>query len=203
MTKLEADYRALDESDPLQRLVNDPASNMFATGEPDDSNVVPVFCRRSFVDDICFGGKSFDECLAMLNRLLVRFTECRISISFTKSIFVQPQVDFLSHKVTAQGIAADPTKLVRLAEWPFPVSKKDMQAFLGVINYYSRFIQNIAVYGAIMYQLKEDDLLSEANLAGARAFFAMLQKQIAKTPVLCHFVFTADVHVMFFANGWA
>ena len=44
LTKLEADYRALNESDPLRRLVNDPASNMFATSDPDDSTDVPVFC---------------------------------------------------------------------------------------------------------------------------------------------------------------
>ena len=142
----EADYRALDESDPLQRLINDPASYMFATGEPDDSTAVPMFCRRSLVDDTCFGGKSFDGCLATLDRLLVRFTEFQIRISFTNSIFVQPQVDFLPHKVTALGIAADPTKLVKLAEWPFPASKKGMQTFLGAINYCSRFIQNVAVY---------------------------------------------------------
>ena len=69
---------------------------------------------------MCFGGKSFDDCLATLDRLLVRFTECLISISFTKRIFVKPQVDFISHKVTAQGIAADPTKPMKQTEWPFP-----------------------------------------------------------------------------------
>ena len=146
LTKLEADYREIDESDPLQSFVNNPASNMFVTGIPDESTAVPVFCRRSFVDDICFGGQSFDKCLSTLDRLLVRFTESRIHISFTKSIHVQPQEDFLSHKVTAQSIAADPTKLVKLSGWSFPASKKGMQAFLGEIYNYSRFIQNIAVY---------------------------------------------------------
>ena len=104
---------------------------MFAAGERDVSIASPVFCRRWFVDNIYFGGKGFDECLATLDWLLVRFTEFHISISFTKSIFVQPQVHLLSHKLTAQGIAADPTKLGNLAKWPFPTSKKGMQAFLG------------------------------------------------------------------------
>ena len=59
------------------------------------------------------------------------------------------------------------------------------------------------MYGAVLYQLKELDFLSEANLAGARAFFAMLQQQILKALVLRHFDTNADVHVMFFANFWA
>ena len=78
--------------------------------------------------------------------------------------------------------------------------KKGMQAFLGAINYYSRFIQNIAEYKAVLYQLKEDEFFSEANLVGARASFCMLQERIVKAPVLRHFVSTANVHVMVFAN---
>ena len=112
MIKRNTNYRELDEVDPLRFLVNDPSGNMFLTGEPDESAVTPVFCRRSFVDNICFGGKIFEECLATLYRMLVRFTECRISISYTKSIYMLPQVIFLSHNVTAQGIAADPAKLI-------------------------------------------------------------------------------------------
>ena len=71
MTKLDADYRALDEVDPLQMFVDDRSNKMFVNGEVDESAVTPVFCRRSFVDDIFFGGTSFEECLATLGRLLV------------------------------------------------------------------------------------------------------------------------------------
>ncbi|GMF41172.1 unnamed protein product [Phytophthora fragariaefolia] len=106
-TKFEADHRALAESDPLQDLVNSPESDMFANGEPDESTLTPVFDRRSFVDDICFGGTTFEDCLATLSRLLARFAEYRISICFTKSIFVQPTVDFLSHEVSQHGIRAN------------------------------------------------------------------------------------------------
>ena len=95
---------------------------MFVTSEPDESTFVPVISRQSFVDDIRFGDKSFKESLVTHDRLLVRFTECRISTSFTKNIFVQPQVDFLRHKVIAQGIAADPKKRAKLTEWSFPAS---------------------------------------------------------------------------------
>ena len=45
--------------------------------------------------------------------------------------------------------------------------------------------------------------LLETNLAGARASLDMLPQQIVKAPVLRHFVPTADVHVMVFANEWA
>ncbi|KAE8962634.1 hypothetical protein PF011_g29311 [Phytophthora fragariae] len=124
-SKFEADHRASAESDPLQDLVNGPDGDMFTNGETDVSALTPVFKRRSFVDDICFGGATFDECLDTLSRLLARFAECRISISFTKSIFVQPAVDFLSHEISSSGIRANPAKMAAIAELPFPKSKKE------------------------------------------------------------------------------
>ncbi|OWY95234.1 hypothetical protein PHMEG_00034813, partial [Phytophthora megakarya] len=148
-------------------MVNDPYADMFATNEPDESSLVPVFQRRSFVDDICFGGTTFDDCLGTLDKLLARFEECRIS----------SKVDFLSHEVSPEGIRADPKKMTAITKLPFPKSKKGMQQFLGSLNYYSRFIQDFAVYGAALYQLKEDDFLDGGDLAAAKESFSALQRK--------------------------
>uniref|UniRef100_H3GYQ6 Reverse transcriptase domain-containing protein n=1 Tax=Phytophthora ramorum TaxID=164328 RepID=H3GYQ6_PHYRM len=126
LTKFEADRESSVTLDAVNGLVNSPVADMFSTGEPDESSLVPVLDRRSFVDDICFGSETFDACLETLDRLLQRFTECRISVSFTKSIFVQPKVDFLSHEVSAEGIRADTKKMKAVTELPFPASKKGM-----------------------------------------------------------------------------
>ncbi|GMF61022.1 unnamed protein product [Phytophthora fragariaefolia] len=87
-TRFEADRESSSLPDSLSAVVNDPRGDMFASGEADQSSLEPVFERRSFVDDICFGGESFDSCLETLDPLLSRFKECRISVSFTKSMFI-------------------------------------------------------------------------------------------------------------------
>ncbi|OWZ07904.1 hypothetical protein PHMEG_00019634 [Phytophthora megakarya] len=97
-TKSDADRQAPLELDPMLLMVNDPYADMFATNEPDESLLVPVSQSRSFVVDICFGGTTFDDCMDTLDKLLARFEEWRISVSFTKSIFCQSKVDFLSHE---------------------------------------------------------------------------------------------------------
>ncbi|KAE9308744.1 hypothetical protein PF008_g20883 [Phytophthora fragariae] len=132
VTKFDADLRASQAEGSVAELVNSPMADMFTNGEADASALTPVFERRSFVDDMCFGGESFEGCLETLGRLLARFEECRISISFTKSIFVQSKVDFLSHEVTRAGIRADPKKLKAITELSFPRSKKGMQSYNGV-----------------------------------------------------------------------
>ncbi|GMF17692.1 unnamed protein product [Phytophthora fragariaefolia] len=177
--------------------------DMFASGEADQSSLVPVFKRRSFVDDICFGGGSFDSCLETLDRLLSRFEECRISLSFTKSMFVQPMVDFLSHAVSRDGLRADAKKLMAITELSFPKTKKGVQAFLGALNYYSRFIQDFAVYGAALYQVPEEAFGPGGVLSSAKRSFTALQTKVADASILKHFDRGKKVHVMLFANDCA
>ncbi|KAE8988930.1 hypothetical protein PR001_g21904 [Phytophthora rubi] len=176
---------------------------MYSSGEPDESSLVPVLDRRSFVDDICFGSETFEACLATLDRLLSRFRECRISVSFSKSLFVQRRVGFLSHDVSAAGIPPDAKKAAAVTELSFPASKKGVQSFLGALNYYSRFIQDFAVYGAALYQLKDADFEPGGDLSAARQSFAMLQQRVRDAPILRHFDRGKDVHVTLFANEWA
>ncbi|GMF15267.1 unnamed protein product [Phytophthora fragariaefolia] len=167
-TRFEADRESSDTPDSLSAVVNDPRGDMFSSGEADQSSLVPGFERRSFVDDICFG-ESFDAYLETLDRLLSRFEECQISVSFTKIMFVQPTVDFLSHAMSREGLRADEKKLKAITELPFPRTIKGVQAFLGALNYYSRFIQDIAVYGAALY-----DFGPGGDLSTAKRSFAAL-----------------------------
>ncbi|KAE8978271.1 hypothetical protein PF011_g23314 [Phytophthora fragariae] len=159
-------------------------------------------CSRNS-HDICFGSETFEACLATLDRLLSRFRECRISVSFSKSLFVQRRVGFLSHDVSAAGIPPDAKKAAAVTELSFPASKKGVQSFLGALNYYSRFIQDFAVYGAALYQLKDADFEPGGDLSAARQSFAMLQQRVRDAPILRHFDRGKDVHVTLFANEWA
>ncbi|GMF34599.1 unnamed protein product [Phytophthora fragariaefolia] len=195
--------RMIDILDSLSAVVNDPRGDMFVSGEADQSSLVPVFGRRLFVDDICFGGESCDSCLETLDRLLSRFEECRISVSFTKSMIVQPTVDFLSHAVSGEGLRADAKKLKAIAELSFPKTKKGVQAFRGALHYYCRFLQDFAVYGAALYRVREEDFGPGGDLSTAQRSFKALQTKVADAPILKHFDGAKGVHVMLFAYDWA
>ncbi|OWY93428.1 LOW QUALITY PROTEIN: hypothetical protein PHMEG_00037186 [Phytophthora megakarya] len=74
----------------------------------------------------------------------------------------------------------------------FPKTKRGMQQFLGASNYYSRFIQYVVVFGAAVYQLKDEDFEIESNLSAANESFS------AK-----HFDDKEEIYVMLYANEWA
>ncbi|GMF16102.1 unnamed protein product [Phytophthora fragariaefolia] len=202
-TRFEADRENTDTPDFSSAVVNNPRDGMFASGEAGQSSLVPVFERRSFVDDICFSGESFDCCLETLDRLLSSLEECRISVSFTKIMSVQPTVDFLSHAVSREGLRADAKKLKATTEHSFPKTTKEVQTFLGTLNYYSRFIADFAVYGAAFYQVRKEDVGSSGDLSTAKRSFAAPQAKVADAPILKHFDRAKEVYVMLFANDWA
>ncbi|KAE9320087.1 hypothetical protein PR003_g17816 [Phytophthora rubi] len=172
VNKFDADLRASQAEGSVAEMVDSPLADMFTNGEADASRLTPVFERRSFVDDICFGGASFEDCLGNW-------------------------ID------SSLGIRADPKKLKAITELSFPRSKKGMQSFLGALNYYSRFIQDFAVYGAALYQVKDEDFAAGGDLSAARRSFATLQRKVAEAPILRHFSRDLPVHVTLFANEWA
>ncbi|KAG2805495.1 hypothetical protein PC129_g17422 [Phytophthora cactorum] len=202
-TKFKADREASVETNPVLQLVSSPVTDMFTTGEPNESSLVPVFVRRSFVDDICFSGEDGDSCLATPDRLLTRFAQSRISSSFTKSIFCQPKVDFMSHEISPEGIKAYSKKLPAITELSFPTSKHGMQSFRGALSDYSRFIQDFAVYGEVLYQLKEEDFGPKGDHSVACRAFRALQVTVDEAPILKNCDRNKEVHVMIFANEWA
>ncbi|KAG4043020.1 hypothetical protein PC123_g21517 [Phytophthora cactorum] len=202
-TKFKADREASVETNPVLQLVSSPVTDMFTTGEPNESSLVPVFVRRSFVDDICFSGEDGDSCLATPDRLLTRFAQSRISSSFTKSIFCQPKVDFMSHEISPEGIKAYSKKFPAITELSFPTSKHGMQSFRGALSDYSRFIQDFAVYGEVLYQLKEEDFGPKGDHSVACRAFRALQVTADEAPILKNCDRNKEVHVMIFANEWA
>ncbi|OWZ00157.1 hypothetical protein PHMEG_00028720 [Phytophthora megakarya] len=93
--------------------------------------------------------------------------------------------------------------MAAITELSFRKTKRGMQQFLEALNYYSRFIQDYAVFGAALYQLKDEDFETESNLSAAKESFRVLQRKVADAPILRHFDDKKEVHVMLYANEWA
>ena len=69
-----------------------------------------------------------------------------------KCIFDKDTVKFLGRVISPTGIATDPDKMAKVAEWPVPLNKPQ---FLGFINYYCRFVKDCASIFKPLYQLTE------------------------------------------------
>lgn len=66
-------------------------------------------------------------------------------------------MDFLGHTISEEGISPMKDKLKAIEQIPVPKDKKDLQVFLGGINFYARFIENRAKIAELLHRLLDEN----------------------------------------------
>jgi hypothetical protein len=79
-----------------------------------------------------------------LKKILARLKEFRLKISREKSSFFKTEVRFMGHIISARGVRPNEDKVAAIRDIPIPTNAKEVRSFLGVINYYLRFLGNLA-----------------------------------------------------------
>ena len=108
-----------------------------------------------YIDDVIILGKSFDDHLYNLSQVFNRLRQAGLKLQPGKCALVQRKVSFLGHVISPEGIATDPDKTSKVALWPNPTCRRDVQQFLGLANYYRRFIRNFADIAKPLHRLTE------------------------------------------------
>jgi len=102
---------------------------------------VYVFC---YIDDIIIFSPDLETHYQHLIEVLSRLRNAGLYAKLEKCEFCVPFLDFLGHRISADGIYMDPAKVSSILEWPAPTNTKELQSFLGLANYYRRFILGFA-----------------------------------------------------------
>ena len=136
-----------------------------------------------YIDDIVVIGKSFDDHLCNLQQVLERLRQAGLKLQPHKCKFLQSQVTYLGHVVSAQGVSPDPEKTSKIKSWPVPQSAQEVQRFLGLANYYHRFIKDFATMAKPLHRLTEKGVTFTWTLECEQAF-NFLKTQLTSAPIL-------------------
>jgi hypothetical protein len=97
-----------------------------------------------YLDDILVFSKTPEEHETHLRQVLALLRKHQLYAKRKKCVFNQPEVSFLGHVVGVGGVRADPRKTAVIATWPEPLNKKELQSFLGLANWFRKFVQGYA-----------------------------------------------------------
>jgi hypothetical protein len=135
-----------------------------------------------FFDDILIYSSTREAHKKHLMIVLKTLRLHELKAKLKKCSFDQPQVEYLGHIISENGLATDPAKIADILNWKEPHNLKTLRGFLGLTGYYRRFIKN---YAAICQPLHQA-LKKEAFHWGPdqHKAFNLLKQAMTTPPVL-------------------
>ena len=103
-----------------------------------------------FLDDIKITGKNDDEHLKSLELVLNKLQQYNIHINKSKCQFLQNRLEYCGYEIDKSGIHKVSKKIEAINDAKRPSNITELRAFLGLIQYYGRFFQNL---GTLLYHL--------------------------------------------------
>ncbi|XP_070167571.1 uncharacterized protein [Polyergus mexicanus] len=130
-------------------------------------------------DDILVWGEDIQEHDSRLRAVLRRLNENNITLNASKCQFCVQETMFLGHRISADGINPDPSKV---AELTAPKDVSSVRSFLGMVNYLGKFVPRLSETLAPIYNLlksKNDFIWSDCEKA-----FKSVLKVLTSSPCL-------------------
>lgn len=139
-----------------------------------------------YLDDILVTGPTEEEHLSALEKVLGRMSEAGLRLRRDKCVFLAPSVVYLGHRIDAQGLHPVTEKVKAVQEAPTPKNVTELQSYLGLLSYYSRFLPSLSTRLAPLYQLLKHDEPWSWKSAQEKAFVESKQSLLS-SQVLVHF----------------
>ena len=95
------------------------------------------------LDDITIHTRNdYDEHLALVKKVLKLLADNNLYAKVSKCEFFKKSILFLGHEISENGTSMMKDKVKAVLDWPVPKNVKHIQQFLGLANYYRRFIED-------------------------------------------------------------
>jgi len=151
-----------------------------------------------YLDHLTAFSKSDQEHLEHLRQVFLICKKYGISLNPKKSLFGLEEGKLLGHIFSKDGIRIDPERIQAILQMPHPRNIKELQAFLGKINFLRRFIPNLAELIRLLNNMLKKDSKVKWTIEAKQAF-EEIKIALTKTPVLTSPKFERDFIIFSFA----
>lgn len=138
------------------------------------------------LDDIIITGKNDEEHLQNLDTVLQRLSDFNVQLNASKCFFMQESVEYFAFKVDEKGIHPTEQKLRSMKDAPSPQNKDQLKSWLGLVNYYRKFIPNMATEASVLQELLKDKSVWKWSPDCERAF-NNIKNALCSDAVLVHY----------------
>lgn len=133
---------------------------------------------RVFFDDIIVFSKNHTDHEMHVRQAMERLTSSGLTINEEKSILGVKKIEFLGHKISKNLVEPSDSNVAAVCDFAEPTSKKDLQSFLGLVNFISRFIPHYSTLTAPLQVILKKNAVFRW-LAEQKRAFETLKNSIA------------------------
>ena len=148
-----------------------------------------------YLDDVLVASASPEKHEQHLRQLFAALRRFGLVLNVSKCVFGVRELEFLGHSVSARGIRPLPSKVTAVQRFERPRTVKALQRFLGLVNFYRRFLPGIA---ATMRPLTDALAGAPRQLTWSdsmTAAFRLTKQRLAEATLLVHPVSGAELQV--------
>ena len=135
-----------------------------------------------FFDDILIYSSSWEEHLSYLQLVLQLMQDNSLHANLKKCSFGVPEIHYLGHTISADGVHTEEDKIASIRDWPVPTTLKQLRGFLGLTGYYRHFIKDYGIICRPLTMLLRKD--SSSWTTEAQSSFQLLKNTMITPPVL-------------------
>ena len=151
---------------------------------------IPTSIAIPYLDDTIIHSPTLDLHFRDLQQVLEAHKQAGLKLQPSKCQLFQKSIDYLGHRVSAQGIAPLKSHTDIIKTWPMPTNRNEIRSFLGKVGYYRRFIKNFAgIAKPLTDKLSKDGTDDKALISTtpeiATAFHS-LRNSLLNAPILAY-----------------
>ena len=146
------------------------------------------FCY-AYIDDILIASTSLEEHLQHLETVFQRLKDYGVVINSSKCVFGRSEVRFLGYQVSSNGTCPLPERVDAIRSYSRPDTVKNLRQFLGMLNFYRRFIPNAAQLQAPLNDHLQDNVKGKTPVnwtAESVQAFEACKESLAQATLLAH-----------------
>ena len=117
---------------------------------------LPGVC--TYLDDILVTGTSDEEHFCNLSAVLQRLETSGMKLKKEKCAFLLPRVEYLGHGISSDGLEPSASKVAAIVNAPAPQNLTELRSLLGLVNYYRKFLPDVATILTPLHQLLQQGM---------------------------------------------